>query len=282
MNKQITLLDGAVGTSLWEKTDNKVPVWRYNIENPDIVRELLNEYVEAGSEIILANTFSANRPSMHGTDYNVEQIVTRAMEIAHETIAGRAKTALAIGPLTGLLKPFGDISPEDAADYFDEQISAGAKGKPDVIFLQTFIDLEMMKIAARAARKHDIPLFCTMSFTKSSPKKGPRTMMGNSVEDIINGLEPFHVDGIGMNCSMGPETALPVIEEFSRHTDIPLIFKPNAGKPTLEGGSQFDYNVFAGEVSKAASIPGVKYIGGCCGSNARYIKALKAKLESEA
>jgi 5-methyltetrahydrofolate--homocysteine methyltransferase len=278
MNEKLTLLDGAVGTSLWEKTANKVPVWRYNFEDPDIVRELLSEYAEAGSEIILANTFSANRPSMKGTGYTVEQIVTRAMEIAHETIDGKASIALAIGPLTGLLKPFGDITAEDAFDYFDEQITAGVKGNPDVIFLQTFIDLEMMKIAARAARKHDVPLFCTMSFAKSSPKKGPRTMMGNSVEDIVKGLEPFHVDGIGMNCSMGPETALPVIEEFSRQTDIPLIFKPNAGKPTLEGGSQFDYSVFAGEVSKAASVPGVKYIGGCCGSNAKYIKALKKKL----
>lgn len=281
MNRNITMLDGAVGTSLWEKTSNKVPVWRYNIEDPDIVRQLHDEYVEAGAEIILANTFSANRPSMHGTDYTVDQIVSRAMELAHESIDGRAKIALAVGPLTGLLKPFGDISREDAYDYFDEQIGAGVKGRPDLIFIQTFMDVEMMKIAAAVARKHDLPLFCSMSFAKSSPKKGPRTMMGNSVADIVRGLSEFDVEAMGINCSMGPETALPVIREFSKQTDKPLIFKPNAGKPTLEGGSQFDYNVFASETARAAEVEGVKYIGGCCGSNARYIAALKAKLNKE-
>ena len=278
MNKDLVLLDGAVGTSLWEKSDDKVPVWRYNIEKPDIVSELINEYYEAGSKINLANTFSANGPSVADSGYTVEQIVSSAMEIAHGTLDGKdAKIALSVGPLTGLLKPFGNISEEEAAEIFTEQIEAGVKGKPDVIFLQTFMDLKMMQIAAGIARKHDIPLFCSFSFVKSAKDKGSRTMMGNSIDGILKGLAKFKPDAVGLNCSLGPEMALPIIEEYSQKTDIPLIFKPNAGKPTLEGGSQFDYDTFAEDVAKAACVPGVKYIGGCCGSNAKYIEALRKK-----
>lgn len=278
MNKDLVLLDGAVGTSLWETTDDKVPVWRYNIEKPDIVSQLINEYYEAGSKIILANTFSANGPSVADSGYTVEQIVSLAMEIAHGALDGKdAKIALSVGPLTGLLKPFGNISEEEAVEIFTEQIEAGVKGKPDVIFLQTFMDLKMMQIAARIARKHDIPLFCSFSFVKSAKDKGSRTMMGNSIDDILKGLAEFKPDAVGLNCSLGPEMALPIIEEYSQKTDIPLIFKPNAGKPTLEGGSQFDYDTFAEDIAKAACVPGVKYIGGCCGSNAKYIEALRKK-----
>lgn len=248
----------AVGTSLWEKSDDKVPVWRYNIEKPDIVSQLINEYYEAGSKIILANTFSANGPSVADSGYTVEQIVSSAMEIAHGALDGKdAKIALSVGPLTGLLKPFGNISEEEAAEIFTEQIEAGVKGKPDVIFLQTFMDLKMMQIAARIARKHDIPLFCSFSFVKSAKDKGSRTMMGNSIDDILKGLAEFKPDAVGLNCSLGPEMALPIIEEYSQKTDIPLIFKPNAGKPTLEGGSQFDYDTFAEDIAKAACVPGL-------------------------
>ena len=200
------------------------------------------------------------------------------MEIAHGALEGKdAKIALSVGPLTGLLKPFGNISEEEAAEIFMEQIEAGVKGKPDVIFLQTFMDLKMMQIAARIARKHDIPLFYSFSFVKSAKDKGSRTMMGNSIDDILKGLAEFKPDAVGLNCSLGPEMALPIIEEYSQKTDIPLIFKPNAGKPTLEGGSQFDYDTFAEDIAKAACVPGVKYIGGCCGSNAKYIEALRKK-----
>ena len=200
------------------------------------------------------------------------------MEIAHGALDGKdSKIALSVGPLTGLLKPFGNISEEEAGEIFTEQIEAGVKGKPDVIFLQTFMDLKMMQIAARIARKHDIPLFCSFSFVKSAKDKGSRTMMGNSIDDILKGLAEFKPDAVGLNCSLGPEMALPIIEEYSQKTDIPLIFKPNAGKPTLEGGSQFDYDTFAEDITKAACVPGVKYIGGCCGSNAKYIEALRKK-----
>lgn len=282
MKKDIILIDGGVGTSLWEKTDDKVAVWRYNIERPEIVLELHREMADAGAKYILANTFGANRLAMNGTDYNVPQIIKRAMELAHEALDDRdCRISLAMGPLTGLLKPFGPISREECYDIYKEMAEAGLSEGPDAVYIQTFLDLEMARIAARAVRDTDpdIPLMISLTFTKSSPKKGPRTMMGNSVPDIVEGLREFDPIAIGLNCSSGPEDALPVIEAFSRISDIPLVFKPNAGKPMLEGGSEVDHDDFAKEVVKAADLPGVKYIGGCCGANARYIAALRSKLD---
>ena len=273
--KKVTLLDGAVGTSLWEKTNHKVPVWRYNVENPEIVTQLHREYVAAGAEIILANTFGANAGNVKTSDYTVQQIVKNAMKLARFAIAGKARIALAVGPLSGLLEPYGDISTDSAFRMFDEQIGYGAEGKPDLIFIQTFTDVKMLKIALKAANQHDFPVFASMSFDQMG-----RTMMGNSVQDMLQGLKGFRVDAVGLNCSLGPKAALPVIEEFSRNTDLPLLFKPNAGKSSLVNGKtvyESDAEKFSKEMLPALDY-GVQYIGGCCGANAAYIRQLRDRL----
>lgn len=290
MDRKIVIMDGAVGTSLWEKASNKVPVWRYNIENPGIVRELEEEYVQAGAEIVLANTFAANGAEVaRSSSYSVEQVVSTAVRIAKDTVNGRAKVGLAIGPLTGLLKPYGAISHEQAKDLFEEQIGSGMQEQPDVIYIQTFMDLVMMKIAVEAASRYDIPVLCSMSFmgaNKSGKRaKISRTMMGNSAKDIAEGLAPYkNVAAIGLNCSLGPVDALPVISEFKEVTDLPIIFKPNAGTPTVgehgKIGSAFDIETFADDVLPAVDL-GATYIGGCCGANAAYIKRLAEKIRAK-
>ena len=275
---RILLLDGANGTCLWEKTEDRGPVWRYNVMFPDIVRELAEEYIEAGSDFILSNTFSANAPSVEPFDFTVEEIVREGIAIAKDTAKDRAKVLFDIGPMTGLLIPFGKVAKEEARDVFKEMLTYGMKESPDGILLETFMDLGMLKIAAEEARKYDVPLFLSMSFTKYNPKKGGRTMFGDTPEKIAKELSVFEPAAIGLNCSEGPEETLPIIKEYSEVTDIPLLYKPNAGKPTQDGGSEFDYAKFADDVIKAADIPGVKYIGGCCGSSPKYIAALKARL----
>lgn len=273
--EKVTLLDGAVGTSLWEKTDNKVSVWRYNVENPEIVTQLHQEYVEAGAEIILANTFGANAGNIKTSDYSVQQIVKSAMEIAKSAIAGRAKIALAVGPLSGLLEPYGDISADLAFQMFDEQIGYGVEGGPGLIFIQTFTDVEMLKIALKAANQHNLPVFASMSFDQTG-----HTMMGNSVQDMLQSIKGFRVDAVGLNCSLGPKAAVPVIEEFSKNTDLPLLFKPNAGKSSFVNGKtvyESDIETFSKEALPALNY-GVQYIGGCCGTNAAYIRRLKEEL----
>ena len=246
--EDIVLLDGAIGTGLWEKADDKVPVWRYNIENPAIVKELAREYAEAGSQIIHTNTFSANRITLQRSDYTVKQVVSAAVRLAKEALGDSAKASLDIGPLPMLMEPYGDLTEEEAFEMFDEQISAGVTEKPDLITLETFSDADMLRIAAEAAAKHSLPIFTMMTFTEVG-----KTIMGHSVERFIETI-----------------------------ADLPVtIFKPNAGKPILaEDGSekvQYDVDTFV-EDSMPALEHDVKYIGGCCGSSPAYIRALKNKI----
>lgn len=270
----IVLLDGAVGTSIWEKTEDKLPVWMYNIKNPAVVKELTKEYIEAGARIVLANTFGANGPAVRrSSDYTVKEVVSAGVRIAREAAAGTdVKVALSIGPLSQLIEPYGDMTEEEAQEIYEEMIGAGMEEKPDLIMLQTFMDVEMMRIAASVAKRFGVPVFCTMTFEKVG-----KTMMGNSVEDVIEVLTPLGIDAIGMNCSLGPDLALPIIREFAEKTDLPLVFKPNAGKPILsaDGSTETPYDAghFAEEIAPALEY--VTYIGGCCGSNASYIRKLK-------
>ncbi|MDO5445285.1 MAG: homocysteine S-methyltransferase family protein [Eubacteriales bacterium] len=271
--KRAVLLDGAVGTSLWELADragiNRDPVWKYNMEHPELVQELHRQMIEAGAEIILANTFGANEPMVKRcSSYTVEEVVKKGVELAKMAAEGTGvKVAVSCGPLSELLEPFGDLEEEEAERIFRNQIGSGIEAGADLVMIQTFIDLEMMKIAAKVAKSYAVPVFCTLSFEKVG-----KTMMGQSVEQVCRELEALGVDGVGMNCSLGPEYALPVIEEFSRQTKLPLVFKPNAGMP----GQTTDPESFAKIVAPAAEF--VSYVGGCCNCNADYVKALKKYL----
>lgn len=279
MSGKIVMMDGAVGTSLWEKAENQVPVWRYNVENPGIVQELHREMADAGAQLILSNTFGANAGTVAKSPYTVAQIVSAGVRLCREAVGSRAKVVFSIGPLIGLMEPYGDITPEEAEEQYRQVLEAGVQEGPDIIFLQTFIDLEMLKIAARCARRFELPLFCAMSFEKAG-----KTIMGNSVADMIEGLAPWRPDAIGLNCSLGPDLALPVLRQFREQTDLPLIFKPNAGKTTLLDGksvAELDPDVFVQDMLPAAEA-GASYIGGCCGANAGYIRKLAGAIQKTA
>lgn len=281
MSKKITLLDGAVGTTLWGIAEahgvEKVPVWRYNIEHHEFVEELTQKYLDAGSEIILANTFGANGPSVkHSSSYSVKDVVTAGVEITKKVTSGTGvKTCMSVGPLSQILEPYGDLEEDECREIYTEMIDAGVKAGCDMIMIQTFMDLSMMKIAAEVAKSYGLPVFCCMTFEKAG-----KTMFGNSVEDTIEELTPLGIDAIGLNCSLGPDLALPIIKEFAEKTDLPIIFKPNAGKPILaaDGSTSATYGAlqFAEDVKPALEY--VSYIGGCCGSDSTYIKEIKKLL----
>ena len=276
--RDIVLLDGAFGTGLWNKAKTRVPVWRYNIEQPEIVTELTEEYIQAGAQIVQCNTFGANRFAVEKTSYTVEQVVSEGVRLAREAAAGRAKTSMSIGPLTVLMEPYGDLEEDECRDIFDEQISAGIPQNPDIITFETFLDADMLRVAVEAASKYNKPIFCTMTFNEVG-----KTIMGQSVEYFINALDGLPVSAVGLNCSLGPDQAVPVIAQFRKYTDLPLIFKPNAGKPIVENGvekMQFDIDTFINDSWPALDCD-VKYIGGCCGSSPDYIRAMRARLDAE-
>ena len=281
MSRKITLLDGAVGTTLWGIAEangvKKEPVWKYNIEHPEFVEELTRRYVDAGCDIVLANTFGANGPAVkRSSPYTAAEVVAAGVKAAKKVLDGTdVKLCLSIGPLMQLLEPYGDMEEDECAEIYREMLDAGVGAGADMILIQTFMDLEMMRVATVEAKKYGLPVMCSMTFEKSG-----KTMFGNSVQDVIDVLTPLGIDAIGLNCSLGPDLALPIIKEFSEKTDLPLLFKPNAGKPILseDGSTAVAYTAkqFAEDIKPVLEF--VSYIGGCCGSDAEYIKEIKKLL----
>lgn len=288
MTKQITLLDGAVGTSLWERSDDRNPVWTYNLTKPDIVIQQAKDFMEVGAKVILTNSFGANGPAVKASsDMNVEEVVSKSVRLTKQALAEKkaedgsgkyddVKIALAFGPLSQMLEPWGELSYDDCRKTYEQIISAGMAEKPDIIELMTFLDLDMMKIGVEVAKQYGVPVFASMSFTEFG-----KTMMGNGVDDILAALEPMGVDAVGLNCSLGPDTALPVIKEFAEKTSLTKLFKPNAGTPITgsDGESILSCNP---EQFAEAFIPAFDYadmVGGCCGTNVAYLTAVKKQVD---
>ena len=267
-----TLLDGSAGTALWAMAEaagvERAPVWRYNIEHPEFVLKLHRVYVDAGCEMIQTNTFDANRYTIQrSSDYSVTEVITAAVELAKQAANGTdVKVYASFGPLPQLMKPYGPITEEEVCDIYAELARVAVDAGVDAIMLETFMDVKMMYIAAAAAKRFDVPVICSMTFEKHR-----RTMMGDNVEKIIETLVPLGIDGIGMNCSLGPVEGLEIMMEYREKTALPLYFKPNAGM-----GENYNARQFANEIAPAIDF--VSYIGGCCGTDAEYIKEIKKLL----
>ena len=286
----ITLLDGAFGTEIWKLAEqqglDRVSTWRYNIEHPQLVEKIHAAYSCAGSQIIYTNTFTANRPVVEAEGFDPKEVIKAGVELARKgseigadqavedrlaalpegvpgrPAPGRKQIALDIGPLFKALEPFGDITEEECRDIYSEMCQAGAAAGSDLIVLETFMDAEMLRIAAVEAKKTGLPVFCTMSF-----HNGSRTFYGAGIDDMLEALLPLGVEAVGLNCSFGPEKAVPVIQEFAEKTDLPLILKPNT--------ADLEPAAFAEAIRPA--LPLISYLGSCCGSDPEYTKAL-AKL----
>ncbi len=277
--KRVTLLDGALGSNLMHHNNNE-GVHGCNFTHPDLVYKLHCAYIENGSEIICSNTFSANSLVINEhSEFTTPQAVSAGVEIALSAAQkyNDIRVALDVGPLTELLEPYGDLEEEQCKKLYEEIITAGVKSGAQLIFFETFIDLEMLKIAVNCALKlaPNLPIYCSMSFLPVG-----KTFMGQSVQDMVQSLEPLGVSAIGLNCSMEPLQSLPVAKMFREFTDLPLIFKPNAGQPqaTLDGFIYEEPQIFTKEVLPIEELGGNLLIGGCCGTTPQHIKDLKNAL----
>lgn len=265
----ITLMDGATGTRLWELAaaagEGRAPVWTYNLTQPALVRRVAEEYIAAGTKLLCANTFAANGAEVARVPgMDAAEVVVAGVRIAKQAAeaAGDVRVALDVGPLSTLLFPFGSTEPEAARGLFAAQISAGVAAGADCIFLETFTSVEMLSIAAKEALRHSLPVLCSLSFDQRG-----RTMMGDSIDDIVETLEPLGVAALGINCSFGPASAVPVIRAYAERTALPLIVKPNA-----DCGPEEFADILA------PILPLVRYAGACCGSGPDYIKAIRARI----
>ena len=271
---KITLLDGSCGSALWELAEkNGIPkdsAWKYSIEHPDLVLKLHKDYIAAGADMIQTNTFCVNRALVgKSSDYSVEALIRSSVEIAREAAKGTGVGVyLSSGPLDGMLEPFGEVSEDECSEIYDEVFSAAASSGVDMIMLETFMDLKMLKIAADSALRYDIPVSCSLSFFRKH-----RTMMGDSIPQICTAFSDGGISALGMNCSYGPSEGLEIIREFHDNTDIPLYFKPNAGTGESCGVEEFIASV-------EPSLEFVSYIGGCCGTGSEYIAALRKLVDN--
>jgi len=272
--------DGATGTMLMAAglpAGTAPELW--NVEQPEKILALHRAYLEAGSQIILTNTFGGTRLKLSkvGLGERARELNLAAAALARQAAAGQAYVAGDVGPTGELMKPLGPLTYEQALETFTEQAAALAEGGVDAIWVETMSDLMEAKAAVAGARQAcDLPVFCSLSFGRRG-----RTMMGVSAKQAVEELWPLGLTAIGANCGEGLEMIPDVLSQM--HEAAPqavLIAKPNAGLPRLVGG-QTVYDVspadFSGHINQFIDL-GAQIVGSCCGSNPDYIQAIEQGL----
>lgn len=274
LNKDFIILDGAMGTMLQK---SGLPLGEMpetlGVTHKEQITDIHKQYINAGADIVYANTFGANSYKLKNSGYTVEQIIPQAIANAKKATEGTdALVALDIGPIGQLLEPAGTLTFEQAYDMFKEQIIAGKDA--DLIVFETMTDLLEIKAGVLAAKENtDKPIICTMTFEKNK-----RTFTGVSVSAMALTLSGLGVDAIGVNCSLGPDELMPIVKEMSKWTDLPLVVKPNAGLPDPNSNTyDIDPAQFTESVLKMLDC-GVKFAGGCCGTSPEYIASLSKAL----
>ena len=279
LGKELLYFDGGMGTLLQERglKPGELPE-TWNLEHADEVTEIHRQYFEAGSDIVLTNTFGANAIKFHNSEYELREIVTAAVSnVKKAALLGvhdgrKVYTALDVGPTGKLLKPMGDLSFEDAYEAFKETMQYGEAAGADLIHIETMSDSYEVKAAVLAAKENtSLPVFATLIFDE----KG-KLLTGGDVPSVVAMLEGLRVDALGINCGMGPKQMMPILKELVKYTSVPIIVKPNAGLPKQKDGEVY-YDVrpeeFA-ELMKEIVTSGACVIGGCCGTTPDHIRAM--------
>ncbi len=272
------IFDGAFGTMLQSRglTAGELPE-TWNIKHPEIVTGIHREYLEAGSEIVTANTFGANRLKYNGQNrvYTLEEVVSAGVRCAKAAAAGRegVSVALDIGPLGKIIGTLGDMGFDEAVSIFSETVKAGASAGADFILIETMNDIYELKAAVLAAREScDLPVMATVVFDASG-----HMISGSDPGAVVALLEGLGVSALGMNCSLGPMQMKDILPEMLEYASVPVLVQPNAGMPKLRNGkTEFDVtpDEFAGYMKEMAAA-GAHGLGGCCGTTPEYIRELK-------
>ncbi|HQE22678.1 MAG TPA: homocysteine S-methyltransferase family protein [Syntrophomonadaceae bacterium] len=283
LRERVVILDGAMGTMLQERgmQPGQCPEL-FGIENPSILQEIHDLYIEAGADIIQTNTFGGNafKLAEYGLAEKVDEINAETVRIAREASRGRAWVAASIGPTGKLLSPMGDCSFDDLYTAFAAQIKACEKAGADLISIETMTDIGEMRAALIAARYESrLPVIAHMTFEPEG-----RTMMGTDPLTALIILEALQPLAIGANCSGGAQQLLPVIEQMGQWTDRFLSVEPNAGLPQLINGQTIfpDSPEDMAEYALRLRAAGANIIGGCCGTTPAHIQAMARALRNMA
>lgn len=254
----------------------------WNLTDPAAVEAVARGYVEAGSQVILTNTFRSNRFALAHWDQadQAAALAEAGAAISRRAAGGRAKVFGSIGP-TGKVVMMGEVAEEDLLSAFSDQAAALARGGADAILLETFTELAEAMLAVRAAREStELPVLVSMTFD-SGPDK-TNTVMGVSPADLAAAAAEAGAAAVGANCGTGPENYVAVAALLRAATDMPVWIKPNAGLPVVRGGETLypmGPDEFAGFAPKLAEA-GASFIGGCCGTTPAHVRALRAAVDA--
>jgi homocysteine S-methyltransferase len=251
-----------------------------NLTHPDLVREVHQQYLRAGAEILETNTFGANpmKLSAFGLAEQTEAINQRAAEIARGVANGQASVLGAIGPLGVRIEPYGPTATSDAISLFTRQAKGLRDGGVDGFVLETFADLDEMRAAVQAVRAlSDLPIVAQMTVGDDG-----RTVYGTDVETVATALTEAGADVIGLNCSVGPAVMLDAIERMAAVTDRPLVAQPNAGLPRAVGDRKIYLTSpeYMANYAERLIAAGARFVGGCCGTTPDHIRAIRTKVAS--
>jgi methionine synthase I (cobalamin-dependent)/5,10-methylenetetrahydrofolate reductase len=287
LSNETILADGAMGTMLhahgvgFEKCFDEL-----NLTRPSAVAEIHRAYIEAGAQLIITNTFGANRFKLakHGLADHVVQINKASVDLAKRVVAASFKEVLVagdVGPLGVRIAPFGRVQPEQARDAFAEQIQALAEAGADLIVMETFSDLYEIREAIKAAKEScTLPIVASVTFTRDD-----RTVLGDDPAKVARMLRDAEVDVIGVNCSGGPAQLLRILKQMVQAVpdhSAKFWVKPNAGWPEQVGGRIMypaDAEYF-GEYALSFRDMGACIVGGCCGTTPQHIAAMRKALDT--
>ena len=245
----------------------------YNLTHPDTVLSIHKAYVEAGADVVTANTFGANPFKMKGMD--VGEIIRKGVSIAKAS--GAKKVALDVSSHGALLDPNGTLSFDEAYKNYAFIMKEGAKAGADIILIETMSDLLEAKCALLAAKENtSLPVYVTMTYMEDG-----RTFLGTDPVTATLTLSSLGADAVGVNCSLGAADMLPLVREIAEHAACPVIVQPNAGLPRIENGQTVYDDTpesFAKAMLEMAKL-GVSILGGCCGTTPDFIRALKAAIK---
>ncbi|MEO7673204.1 MAG: bifunctional homocysteine S-methyltransferase/methylenetetrahydrofolate reductase [Pyrinomonadaceae bacterium] len=277
----IYVFDGAVGTRLYDKG---IYINRsydeLNLIAPDLVREVHEEYVNAGADIIETNSFGASRHKLqsYGLEEKLGEINIAAARLAREAAGEKVFVAGAIGPLGLRIEPFGPTSFDEAKDLFKEQAEALLEGGVDLFILETFSELPAIEQAVKAIKEVcDLPIVAQMTIQMDG-----NTTFGTTPEAFTAKLDELGVDVIGLNCGMGPNHVLTALEKMRSVTEKRLSAQPNAGLPRDVQGRQFYMGSpeYMATFAKRFVQAGAKFVGGCCGTTPTHIRLIADSIRS--
>jgi methionine synthase I (cobalamin-dependent) len=270
----LLITDGAWGTELQARglPPGTIPdTW--NLTHPERVQAVARAYADAGSQVILTNTFRANAVAMKGVPEADIDAINRAGVAVSRGAAGQALVFASIGP-TGKLLMTGEMSEEQATAAFAAQAAALAEAGADALLVETMSDIEEARLAVAAAKGTGLPVIASFAF--DSGKNKDRTMMGATPEAVAAAMAEAGADAVGANCGVGVEQAVPICRRLRAACDLPIWIKPNAGLPTIEGSAiryRTSAEFFASHYA-ALREAGAAFLGGCCGSTPDFIRAL--------